>query len=514
MPAPLTPLRDDSPLGAARVNVPARVAWVLRMARLTAGGGHSQAAVGAALRATGVRTHARLMSEVENGKVRHGRIIDGYEQALGLREGQLRAPVDVLCRSLPGSPADRDDASRALGGQHLSVDEISARGERVRHPRRTGGSWLAWARAVSSPGARGFPSWIAAPWLDELVDELGRSVGTAYITRYEALSLLRRSAYGGLVLDAARRAVAEPHAQALLDTVNASVECPDHQALSWVGQLLVDSRPMTLRAACNALVNAAASGQVPASEWDVVVDPLVCAYERAVNHGDRARHALLSTVVTALPPRTAAAAGPLLTRPPVPAPGAAALGERTHANRRWRTATGLAERIAEPDDLPDRPLLARLLFEVLHDPRAHHHFTATTLLVAVPFADRVVEVLHDHAVREASDRDRATILYRLTQMVPSPGLGSLPALAGGNPDDVATRAVLLAHAGQRVERGVLEEMLTRSGYARRALYAAGLTRDPWLAEIADDRAYPEAVRGAARWWQERDGLVDDRPGGR
>ncbi len=180
--------------------------WLLRMARLTAGGGHSQAAVGAALRATGVRTHARPMSEVENGKVRHGRIIDGYERALGLRDGQLRAPVDVLCRSLPGGPPDRDDAGRAVGGELLSVDE------------------------------------------------LGRSVGTACVTRYEPLSLVRASSYGHLVLAAARRAVADPHAQVLVDAVTATADRPTPEVLGWTAELLADHRPMAVRASCHALV--------------------------------------------------------------------------------------------------------------------------------------------------------------------------------------------------------------------------------------------------------------------
>lgn len=511
MPAPLTPLRDDSPLGADRVNVASRVAWLLRMARLTTGGGHSQAAVGTALRATGVRTHARLMSEVENGKVRHGRIADGYELALGLREGQLRAPIDVLCRSLTGGPPDRDDASRTIGGEQLSVDEISERGERVRHPRRTGGAWLSWARAITAPEARGFPTWVAAPWLDELVDELGRSVGTAYATRYEALSLLRRSSYGHLVLDAARRAARDPHAQVLVDTVGASVDRPSPEVLAWIAELLADPRPAALRAGCHALVNLAATGGQSVA-WDAVVEPLVVAYERAVAHGDAGWHTILSGVVTSLPPDQAVAVSSRLSR--TPAPTTRSPGERTQTDRRWRTATELAERVAEPDGLPDRPLLARLLFEAIHDPRPRHHATSTMLLVAVPFADRVVDVLLDHAVREASDRDRATILFRLTQMAPSGAMGSLPVLASGDVDAVSARAVLLAHSGRRVEREVLDDLMGRRAHRRRALYAAGMTKDPWLDKIVHDEGYPEAVRGAARWWLERDGLIDDLPGPR
>ncbi len=56
--------------------------------------------------------------------------------------------------------------------------------------------------------------------------------------------------------------------------------------------------------------------------------------------------------------------------------------------------------------------------------------------------------------------------------------------------------------------------MDRGPHGRRALDAAGMTQDPWLGEVVDDDAYSEAVRGAARWWQERDGLVDDLRGPR
>ena len=56
--------------------------------------------------------------------------------------------------------------------------------------------------------------------------------------------------------------------------------------------------------------------------------------------------------------------------------------------------------------------------------------------------------------------------------------------------------------------------MRRGPHRRRALYAAGMTNDPWLDKVVHDDTYPETVRGAARWWQARDGLVDDAPGPR
>ena len=58
-------------------------------------------------------TSAARLSRIETGQLRDGRIVDGYEATLGLPEGSLRAPIDVLCRTFPRtSPRDADPGSR------------------------------------------------------------------------------------------------------------------------------------------------------------------------------------------------------------------------------------------------------------------------------------------------------------------------------------------------------------------------------------------------------------------
>ncbi len=511
MPAPLTPLVDDSPLEGDHVLVAPRIAWLLRMARLGSAGAPSQSAVGAHLRARGVRTHARLMSEIENGKVRSGRIIDGYEHALGVAPGSLRAPIDVMCRRLPGSPEDRDGAT-PIGGA-LTVTELSELGARLTRPGHTGGDWLAWARALGAPEARGFPTWLAAEWLDRLLDQLGRSVGTAYTTRYEAVALLRVGPYGAQVLEAAQRAVGDPYAQIVLDTVGAVTYSVDSDLLAWGASLLRDPRPMALRGGCAILHQAATTARLTEQDWDPVVDALVAAHDAALGRESAGRLTLLCQAVTALPERQATAVRARLVRPPRttrPLAGGPAR-TRVRPDRRWRSATELADRVAEPLGLPDRALLARLIFDFLHDLRDERGITAGKLIVAAPFADRVFEVLLDHARTALSGADRVHVLWRLTALAPPPGMGDLADLLREGPDAVAACAVLLAHAGRRVDPDVLDDLIARPEQRRRAIYAAGLVEDPWLEKVAQDSAQAETVRASARWWQGRGGLVTDAP---
>ena len=74
----------------------------------------------------------------------------------------------------------------------------------------TGGQWLRWARATAAPGNIGLPERQCRDLLVRLVSELARSVSHGYPSRYEALSLVRCSAYGHLVLSVAQEELRRP----------------------------------------------------------------------------------------------------------------------------------------------------------------------------------------------------------------------------------------------------------------------------------------------------------------
>ena len=122
---------DATALDGAEIDVSARVAWVLRMARTTAGGPTQLRAL------ADDGTSAARLSRMETGQLRDGRVVDGYEAALGLVAGSLRAPIDILCRSFPHS-------ARATPNQGAASRASAPPGSPSGAGRRTvtGGEWL------------------------------------------------------------------------------------------------------------------------------------------------------------------------------------------------------------------------------------------------------------------------------------------------------------------------------------------------------------------------------------
>jgi hypothetical protein len=103
---------DSTPLTGRYVDVGSRVGWMLRTHRAVVG--WSLQEMSRRLRGEGLKTSVATLSRVESGELRMGAIADAYEQALGLQSGQVRAAIDVLCRSFPNAPIDQQpDAHRS-----------------------------------------------------------------------------------------------------------------------------------------------------------------------------------------------------------------------------------------------------------------------------------------------------------------------------------------------------------------------------------------------------------------
>ncbi len=142
-------LDDETPLDGPQIDVPVRLGWLMRMARLGAGG---TPAVGLGGLAERLGTNTTRLHRAETGQLRSGMLLNGYETALGLPPESLRAPVDVLCRGFAYAPPDREP-----GPVVASVPALSALTERVGRPGAAGADWLAWARALAQPSAIGLP---------------------------------------------------------------------------------------------------------------------------------------------------------------------------------------------------------------------------------------------------------------------------------------------------------------------------------------------------------------------
>lgn len=187
-PVPRVPdvIEDRTALDGSRIDVAARIGWLLRASRTARG--VSLRSMVPELRAVGLRTSVTALSRLETEGQRSGAVIDGYEQVLGLPPGRLRAAVDVLCRTFDYAPADQEPFARppdlhAFSEAVAAVEESPTGGDWLRFAGEHGGgrgfgvtagqmetgsrgspaSWAARSEGPTSPATRRWPGCAAAP---------------------------------------------------------------------------------------------------------------------------------------------------------------------------------------------------------------------------------------------------------------------------------------------------------------------------------------------------------------
>lgn len=489
--APLKVLDDRTPRDGDRIDVPARIAWLLRTARLTSPvtRGLPQYAMVERLRECGLEVSRSWVHRLEGGELRSGRGAEAYEQVLELRPGSLRSAIDIVCRSVPSSPPDNDP------GELLhDVEQLSALTGAVLEPAPSGWDWLAWARQFSRPDVRGMRVQVARQLLTRLCTELLRAVGTAYDSRYEALASIRSGPYGKVALEQARSLLADEHVQVTLDVVSAMTEHADEPAVAFCLQLLESDTPELVRAGVHGLENLLAVTAPRQLDTGRLAAAALTAYNRSESGSTAWRStAHLLRLLGARGVRINGANKPL----PRPPQGRAGNGA---ADRHWEQCRELAATITDEVGLPPEPMLARLLYDVLVSWAEWKSFPSARLLSALPFSDVVLQRVTELAAAETDEAFRSQMLRRL------------PALAGPHaprdlsawlhrPDLRPTALVLLAHGGQQPPGELLRDLLGRDrDETRQALYAAGMTAHPVLEDIRDDPGLPKHVRGGADWW--------------
>lgn len=491
--APLKTLDDPSAPGEGRIDVGVRIGWVLRMARLTAGDrALSQVAMVRELERRGLPMSSTTGHRVETGARRVGAVVDAYEEVLDLPAGTLRAPIDILCRTFPYSPPDRDP-----GRTVSDLPEMEAALHPVTSGKATGGEWLRWARASAGGGGLGMPRAQMQELVEQCLGEMLRSWGTGYHTRYEALALLRCGPYGEVVLATARDLVADPHVQQLADAASLVGECLTPDAVQWAGQLLEDPRDHVSSGGVLCLENLLSISADPGL-LEQVEEQVVRAYRAAEPDTDRWRW--LTHLVRLMPREQHARVRARLDKPLAPA---LAPSTERGADEHWRRCEALARGIAARLGIAPQPLLARLLFELAVGPFETRGVTSGMLLrsqpaLVGPVADAVAELGETHP--DALVRARA--LRRLVMLEGD----VLPERVAGwldSPDPRRQVAALrlAASTTHEVPREVLERALARPETRRAALVFVGQRSSPLLEVWAAE--HPEAgVRGAFRWWQQ------------
>lgn len=488
---------DTTPLNASRIDVAVRIGWLLRTSRSV--GGLSLRQMSAELREHGISTSAATLSRIESEGHRSPEALDGYAHVLGLADGALRSTVDLICRSFPYAPPPPRDPL------DLSLDRFSAACEAVEDA-PTGGAWLTFARHHASAGGYGLPRSLMEPYVRRLGDEFERAIGPARNTRFEALLLLRSSAYGDLVEQVIHELLLAPGCQLVDGLGNALAEQPSPEVLHWLGELLRHDDSHVARGGSYALQSMLVAGGLPLSDWELLVPQVVRAVIEAADHPDRGP--MLAQLTAALPPplQTRVRAACDLDRQATRGP---TVWSRTRANRHYEFAMSIARLTCARLELQEEPLLGRLLFEALYEPRGTRMSVSAHILAASAFADVLVDVLVEHRDAGPDAGSRPAVL-RLAAFCHR---GQPVELAdewidSTDPDELDFALGIAMGRNLRLPDEALRRGLTGDErLVHKTLKAVGMAADPRLATIARDRTLPESLRRGARWWAERTGRV-------
>ncbi|WP_300400019.1 hypothetical protein [Nocardioides sp.] len=492
---------DGTPLNGAQIDIGPRIGWVLRVSRLL----HREAA-GAGLQAmaTKVQSNATRLHRVETGGTREGRLVEKYEEVLGLAPASLQAPIDIVCRTFPEAPVDRHPAPVVATVRELSrlTERLSSVETQPAH------LWFAWARALSRSGGIGMPERLAQDLVVRLVTELGRSTSHAYPIRYEALALLRCSDYGHVVLEVAREQIADPDIQVLNDMMSAVGEHVSTDAVAWCLDLLTDPRERVIHGAALALENMGQIAEASDEFWESVVDRIIAVHNASAEDApgwEWHSHLLRLVPAGVMGPRRHRVSKALAPAPVI------ASWEREETNGHWADVSRAAASIASELELGNQPMLARLMFDLAISPYESRAVTSYMLLGSIPeIAARVTSSLGQLIETHVDPALRERMLRRL----PGMAQGSFPGLASSwlvnGDDDELEAALFLAGASNTwVPADILARALLGGGrVANRALYAAGMTAHPVMGQLLEDPRGSTELAGALGWWQRNGSRVD------
>lgn len=483
---------DDTPLDSLVFDIPARIGWLLRISRMCANVSVREMAdrlgdVGV----RGVRSPGAV-SQVETKGTRNGRMIDGYERALDLTPGQLRAVVDILCRTFSYAPAD---VAPGLD-LHDPLREVDEAFAAVEHD-PSGSDWLRLARLLDSSTATPLPTRLVAPMVERMLGELVRSVGPAFYLRWDALARLQDGFYADVVLDGVQDLVAQPGAHAV-STVALSLtsERPRTRTLEWLVGLFDHPSYEMFRGAVVGVGNMRHVGGLSDRDWELVITPFLEAHSR---WGRGPRGELLTALFKSLPPSCRSVVEGRLEHPLRPVRGPASWDPTD--NEHWTLCESLADRAAAQHGLPSQPLLARMIFEALYDFRSNVT-TSSWLLSVTELAPTLhaglLAVVNDPPDEESKAGALRCVFTSATpasDQVASAWYGRMPVEGRIEHLGMAEQFALLV---PQLALPLLTDGSGRGSELIRALGSAGQMAE--LTAITTDPLVPEELRLSASWW--------------
>jgi hypothetical protein len=333
-----------------------------------------------------------------------------------------------------------------------------------------------------------------------LIEELARSVGLAYLQRFETIRvLLEHRIASSWLLRAAGDYLMDPAVQVVQDPV---------------GVLEVSHSPEAAAVLLDKFVQ---------TESEVVFDAAVAGLAYKVARGQYGRtnlERIEATLLRAMRNRSREISGleELMVAMPESAQARlmdAARGLRGHQDLALVAAHGewvrpdVARRVTQEiaDDvralLPsaalydEDPMTPRILREALFSARGTHRHVSSLLLLGSPFRSYVAAALAARIDAGEGDRSVTECMLRLLRYVVGEEQESLLLkwIPGADRPTACDMALALGHLPESSELD------------RAVLYALGMRRDEALVQVAKDDGRATPVRDAASWWLRQGGAV-------
>lgn len=490
MPRAPEPLDDVTPLDAARIDVSVRIGWLLRTHRTVAG--LSLRDMAAALGEHGVRLSAATLSRMETEGQQPGAVMDGYGKVLGLPRGQLRTVGTMMFHTFPyGPPPAHESVPRDLESFSRVCAAVEAEGP-------TAGDWLEFARYHASDVGYGLPLSSMEPLASRLIGEAGRGIREGRMIRHDALVTLLRSPYHDLVSDMVREALADARQQIIFDLASIISDAPTLVTLHWLGRLLSGPTRFHVQGASAALQNMVVGNKLSLEAWRELV-PYLERARKCVN-GEAERTAALTALCSALPPAVQADLSTIGHKPTTPRTTVA--WSRSTSNPHFAFALRIAQTVTDRLGQPDEPLLARLLFEALFEPRLVRRSMGYWLVAFSAFGDETLLAIL-HLLEAAPDPETRSAALRVAAVChrgqPLTGLEALLELPG-DPDFFEVLHLVGRSGAELPEASLRRGLAGTESIRRQTLYCLGMAGDPRLADLAEDATLPDDVREGARWW--------------
>lgn len=510
---------DRTSLRASTVDVDARVGWLLLMSRLHHR--NSEFALGgpfmAALSELGLQADRSAVSRWESGKMQpRFSVLTAYERVLELRQGQLSTVVNALRRAY--SPEGQRAWAPVLDPQseafHLRLDHLL---DVLLSEKATGPDWTEFGYFVSAPDLLYLHGSVWRELTFRLMDQMARSVGLAYLQRFEAIHiLLQHRIAQSWLLRAAGDYLSDPSVQIVNDPVGVlQISTAPEAAAVLLEKFEQTDSESVFEATVSGIAYKVHMGQFSTADLDRIEATLL----RAMHDRQREIGGLEELLVAMPEPaqrRLMDASRGMRGHQDLAT--VAAHGEWVRPDRARRVSQQMADHIRA--QLPsasmydEDQMTPRIIREALFSARGEHRHHASLTLLGSPFRKHLAAALADQIDASPWDDPSVPRLQRLLRYLAGPQQEPTLLRWAADADDSVLRETVrtLGHLPPSgADLAILVNRLRGddSMLDRAILYGLGMRQDRKLIAIANDTHRAAPLRSAATWWLRQGGAVLD-----